>query len=69
MLFRPKDKVVFTSYEDKAWGEDYAGKTASIISIFTDEDNYQEATILFEDRQILTVDIDELLLVEKGDFH
>lgn len=62
MLFKPKDKVIFTAYDDLAWGQEYGGKVAVVEDTHEYEDYQQEVDIVFEDGKHLGVLASEVML-------
>lgn len=66
-MFKLEDRVVFTSYDDSAWGKEYGGKTAIVKEIQAYEDS-QELEVEFEDGKCLSVMSYECILQE-GDLH
>lgn len=60
---------IFTSYDDKVWGEKYGGKEATIIKLENVKCNgeYFELKIMFDDGQELTIGNDEFRLLDNND--
>ena len=60
MSFKANSKVIFTSYNDRAWGE-YAGKVAVVKDIYIYDNEDQELSIEFEDGKVLGVSPSECI--------
>lgn len=53
--------VVFVSYEDAVWGEQYAGKEGKVIEHYPE---YNEVKVQFEDGQKISMSEDEIEVLD-----
>lgn len=60
---------IFTSYDDKVWGEKYGGKEATIVKLedVKNDGEYFELKIRFDDGQELIIGNDEFNLLSNNE--